>query len=173
MISEDHPGLLDVEEAAELHEAFEMVDIDGSGQLPVRAMGELVDALVEMQAGRQESLIQQQPEPISCILTGVRMPSDMEMYDMMHIADPSGKGVMTLQYFAAAVADFVKKVKKELGIIVAVRAGGGRLVGVGVGHRGHYMAGQFPNSPQREPSCIVCPSSGQVEVGKGLWTGLT
>jgi hypothetical protein len=103
MISEDHPGLLDVEEAAELHEAFEMVDIDGSGQLPVRAMGELVDALVEMQAGRQESLIQQQPEPISCILTGVRMPSDMEMYDMM------------LQYFAAAVADFVKKVKKELG----------------------------------------------------------
>jgi hypothetical protein len=115
MISEDHPGLLDVEEAAELHEAFEMVDIDGSGQLPVRAMGELVDALVEMQAGRQESLIQQQPEPISCILTGVRMPSDMEMYDMMHIADPSGKGVMTLQYFAAAVADFVKKVKKELG----------------------------------------------------------
>ena len=115
MIAEDHPGLLDVEQAAELHQAFEAVDIDAGGALGVRDMGELVDTLVEMQAASSQGGGAGEPEGGSFILSGVRAPTDMEVYEMMSAADPAGKGSMTFPYFAAAVAAFVKTVKRELG----------------------------------------------------------
>ena len=51
-VVDENPGLLNLEQVAELKEAFDLVDIDGNGALASRDMGELMDALAEMQCDR-------------------------------------------------------------------------------------------------------------------------
>ena len=127
-VVDENPGLLNVEQAAELKEAFDLVDIDGNGALASRDMGELMDALTEMQSDRiaRHSAFAQNVKyavPLHsasadaerCIFEGVRPPNDLEIFEMCDVADPRGTGSIDFPAFGVAVASFVKKTLREAG----------------------------------------------------------